>query len=50
MDLCACSVVDSECRWSCVRGQYNTFRWNYECVHSFIMIFGGIVVVFSSLL
>jgi hypothetical protein len=34
------------CAWSIA---YNTFRWNYEHVHSFIMIFGGIEVVFSSL-
>ena len=36
VELCACSVV------------YNNCRWNSERIHLFIMIFGGIAVVFSS--
>ena len=28
---------------------YNDIGWNGERIHSFIMIFGGIAVVFSSL-
>jgi len=37
VELCAFSVV------------YNDFRWNCVHVHSFMMLFGGIAVVFSSL-
>ena len=35
--LCACSLVCNNCRWNCER------------IHSFKIIFGGHVVVFSSL-
>ena len=37
MKLCACSLV------------CNNYRWNCERIHSIKMIFGGHVVVFSSL-
>ena len=36
MELCACSVVDNDC------------RWNSERIHLFIMILGRIAVVFRS--
>ena len=64
MDLCACSVVDCDCRWNYVRViRYyslsvklcacslvcNNCRWNCERIHSFKIISGGHVVVFSSL-
>ena len=34
--LCTCSLVYDNCRWNCER------------INPFIMIFGGIAVVFSS--
>ena len=35
--IVSCSVGDNDCRWYCVR------------VQEFIMVFGGIVCVFSSI-
>ena len=66
VELCAYSVVNSKCRWNCLRAQYIIIvfggivpvclvvycdcLWICGSVQEFIMIVGEIVFVFSSLL
>jgi hypothetical protein len=51
VELCACSVVNSKCRWNCLRAQYiimcaclvvdSDCKWNDVRVQQFIVIVGG---------